>query len=153
MKRSSKWYTIGIDPGRNTGVAIYNRMTNKITLALTVTFWELFHDILPGYSPEVVDVVVEDANLNKPTFAKAGDFGAGRREKISRNVGSVQAESRLIIEGLRRLGYTVLAIRPGGKKWDNETVKRLTGYTSRTSQHVRDAIRFCYGVKGVREEL
>jgi hypothetical protein len=146
-----KLLTIGIDPGVNTGFAVYDRNLHKIVLARTVTFWELFRDLLPDYPPSVADIVVEDANLNKPTFKEHGGWEGRKREKISRNVGSVQAESRLIIEGLRLMGYTVLSIKPGGKKWDSQMLERITGYGLRTSQHVRDAIRFCYGVKQVRE--
>lgn len=150
VKERSKRYTIGIDPGRSTGFAVYDRETNKILCAQSLTFWDLFK-ILPCYPPRVADVIVEDARLNKPTFREHGDIGARKREKISRNVGSVQAESRLIIEGLQLLGYNVLPIRPAGEKWDAETVARITGYTHRTNEHARDAIRLCYGVKSLRE--
>lgn len=150
--KNSKRYTLGIDPGRSTGFAIFDRQTNEIVHAGTVNFWQLFREILVCFPPNVADVVVEDARLNNPTFREHGDIGAGKREKISRNVGSVQAESRLIIEGLQLLGYDVLPIRPAGEKWDAQTVARITGYTHRTSGHARDAIRFCYGVKSIRNK-
>lgn len=150
MKQPTKRYCIGVDPGRNTGVAVYDRQTDDIILARTVGFWALFREVLSHYPPDQADVIVEDARLNKPTFAKENDAGDRKREKISRNVGSVQAESRLIIEGLRLMGYNVKAIRPLGEKWDARTVERITGYSGRISEHARDAIRFCYGVKFIR---
>lgn len=168
--RTSKRYCIGVDPGVNCGVAVFDRWTDEIILARTVGFWELFNDVLAksvplvrrdgteganrliisNFPPDEADVIAEDSRLNKPTFAKDKDQGGHKREKISRNVGSVQAESRLIIEGLRLLGYTVLPIKPAGEKWDAKTVERITGYNARTSAHARDAIRFCYGVKFLR---
>jgi hypothetical protein len=148
----TKRYCIGCDPGVRCGVAVFDRLTDQIILARTVSFWQFFREVLPGYPPDQADVIVEDARLNKPTFAKANDQGGNKREKISRNVGSVQAESRLIIEGLRLLGYNVLPIKPSGEKWDASTVERVTGYARKTSSHARDAIRFCYGVKFIRYE-
>lgn len=142
-----KRYTIGVDPGVHCGVAVFDRDADQIILARTVGFWMLFREVLPSYPPDQADVIVEDARLNKPTFTKGNDWGGRKREKISRNVGSVQAESRLIIEGLRLLGYNVLPIKPSGRKWDARAVERITGYTGRTSEHARDAIRFCYGVR------
>lgn len=150
--QSRKRFTVGIDPGRNTGVAVFDRQTGQIILARTVDFWTLFLEIIEDFPPEVTDVVVEDARKNKPTFAKLGDDGERKREKISRNVGGVQAESRLVIEGLKALGYTVLPIRPGGEKWTDEYCKRITGYQGRTSSHVRDAIRFCYGINFIQHD-
>jgi len=141
---------MGVDPGIHTGFAVYDRDEERIIEAATVTFWELFTETLSHYPPDQTDVIVEDARLNKPTFDKDNDAGDRKREKISRNVGSVQAESRLIIEGLKLMGYQVLPIRPSGEKWDDATVRRITGYTQRTSAHARDAIRHCFGVKYIR---
>jgi hypothetical protein len=151
--KPAKRYCIGIDPGVHCGVAVFDRWIDQIILARTVGFWTLFREVLPAYPPDQADVIVEDARLNKPTFAKDSDQGGRKREKISRNVGSVQAEGRLIIEGLRLLGYTVAPIKPSGGKWDASTVARITGYTGRASEHARDAIRFCYGVKAIRAEI
>jgi hypothetical protein len=151
MKQQKKRYTLGLDPGRDTGVAVFDRETDKITLARSVTFWGFFREILPSYPPDSADVIIEDARLNKSLYARHDNQNAGTREAIGRKVGSVQAESRLIIEGLRLMGYNVLPIKPSGQKWDAVMLKRMTGITTRTNEHVRDAIRFCYGVKYLRE--
>lgn len=156
--RPRKRYAIGIDPGTETGIAVYDRQTGQIVLAQTVDFWTLFLEVLKDYPPDQTDVIVEDARLNKPTFAKEGDWHMNpdrfirKREKISRNVGGVQIESRLIIQGLKARGYAVKPIRPSGEKWDARTCQRITGYTGRTSSHARDAIRFCYNVNFILTE-
>lgn len=142
-----KQYTIGIDPGTATGFAVYNRTTNRIDRAETLDFWSAF-DACLVYLPETVDIIVEDASMNKPRFRTKE--GAGVQDRMSRNVGMVQRESVLLIEGLRRKGYHVHAERPQSAKWDAEAVERITGHKARTSQHARDAIKLCFGVKNLR---
>lgn len=143
----SKQYTIGIDPGSATGFAVYNRTTNKIDRAETLDFWSAF-DACLAYLPEMVDIIVEDCSLNKPRFRTKD--GAGVQDRMSRNVGMVQRESVLLIQGLRRKGYNVHGERPQSEKWDAATAERITGYRQRTSQHVRDALKLCFGVKSLR---
>lgn len=140
-------YTIGIDPGTRTGLAIYDRQLDAIVYGQTLTFWKVF-DVLKKYGPDEAEVIVEDCSMNKPRFRHKEGFRI--QDRMSRNVGSVQRESVLIIEGIERLGYRVLGIKPTSGKWDDRTCKRVTRWMERTSQHVRDAIKLCYGVKQLR---
>lgn len=146
----SKTYTIGIDPGSSTGFAIWHRTERRIAGALTTDFWGVF-EALAEYPPDVADIIVEDASLNNPTFRQKGT--GHYQDRLARNVGFVQRESQLLIEGLRRAGYTVIAVRPQSAKWDAATCARFTGFNGRISQHARDAIKLCFGVNHVREEI
>jgi hypothetical protein len=139
-------YAIGLDPGRSTGVAIYDREADAIIHGETLDFWRVF-DLLANYPPDVAEVIAEDCSLNKPTFRHKA--GAGVQDRMARNVGAVQRESVLLIEGLRRLGYNVLAVRPQSSKWDDAMCRRVTGWNRRTSQHVRDAIKLCFKANAI----
>lgn len=144
----SKQYTIGIDPGAHCGIAVYSRALRQIIRAETLDFWSAFDLCIAEYPPETCDVIVEDCSKNKPRFRHKEGFGV--QDRMSRNVGAVQRESVLLIDGLRRRGYNVIAERPQSAKWDAETVKRVTGWSKRTSAHCRDAIKLCFGVQSVR---
>jgi hypothetical protein len=147
----NRQYTIGIDPGTHTGVAVYHRPTERIVDACTVDFSRALEFVEQNYKPDECDLIIEDASLNKPTFRKGKSDRA--QDRMARNVGMVQRESRLLIAEFRRRGYRVLAVRPTSGKWNADVTKRVTGYAQRCSQHARDAIALCWGVKVVREEL
>lgn len=148
MAIPQKQFTIGIDPGASTGFAVWDRRVKAITDAATLDFWTIIDRIAEYYPPESCDLIIEDASLNKPRFRHKA--GTGVQDRMSRNVGQVQRESVLLIEGLRRKGYNVIAVRPQSAKWDAEQCKRYAGYDKRCSQHARDAIKLCAGVNDVR---
>jgi hypothetical protein len=146
----AKIYTIGIDPGTNTGVAWFDRLTGRIVRAETLDFGRTLALLDAEYSPDCCDLIVEDASLNRPTFRRSND--PRRQDRMSRNVGFVQRESRLLIAELRRRGYTVMTVRPCSAKWNAEMVKRIARWDKRCSQHSRDAIALCWGIRVVRVE-
>lgn len=146
-------YLIGLDPGINTGFCLYDKTAKKIVKLDTLGFWELFdalEDIKVWIGQEHVTFYIENSALNKPTFAKAGGTTQRKIQKISRNVGSNQRESTLLIEGIRRYGFHVVEIKPTGikgvkRKWDESTFKKITTHTGRSSQHARDAAMLVFG--------
>lgn len=145
---------VGIDPGVHTGVCTWDTDKKKIVLIKTMDFWEVidYFSNLKHYSSITnipVKAFIENSALNKPTFVKSGGNTNLKVQKISRNVGSNQRESVLLIEGVRRLGFTVEEIRPTGKhgvkrKWSAEYFEKLTGI-SKASQHARDAAMLVFG--------
>ncbi len=141
---------VGIDPGVHTGVCAWDSKAKKIILIKTMDFWEVI-DHFEGSRDDIneITVIIENSALNKPTFVKSGGDTNLKMQKISRNVGSNQRESVLLIEGIKRLGFTVQEIRPTGKqgtkrKWSAEYFKKLTGI-SKASQHARDAAMLVFG--------
>jgi hypothetical protein len=146
----TKQYTIGIDPGTSTGIAVFDRNSRQIVRAETLDFWAAYDLCLAEYPPAICDLIIEDCSKNKvQVYAR---LNAYRGSRVAANVGGVKRESQLLIDGLRRRGYNVVAIRPQGSKWDTETVKRITGWNRRVSEHARDAIRLCFGVTNVRAQ-
>ena len=147
---------IGIDPGRNTGFAVWDAQKKEFFEMHTFDFWKTV-SLLERYAAlddsalEVenrkleIHVVIEDPNQNKPTFSKHRQ-SATVREKISQNIGANKRDAQLLIELAKNLGLTVHAIRPDRAKWTAETFKSYTGYHGRTSEHSRDAARLVYGM-------
>ena len=146
-------YSIGIDPGVNMGFCLYDKTARKIVKLDTLEFWELFDaldEIKQYIAPQNIIFYIENSALNKPTFVKLGGDTQKKVQKISRNVGSNQRESTLLIEGIRRYGFTVIEVKPTGvrgqkRKWDESFFKKVTGYAGRSSQHARDAAMLVYG--------
>ena len=144
---------IGLDAGRETGLAIWSVIEQRFDRLETVTFWKAL-DIVASYPADQLVVVVEAPagptyDHGEPRSLKA----ARRREKISRNVGSVQRESELLATGLERRGFRVQRVRPRSRKLTAEAFRRLTKHQGRTSQHARDAGMLVFGLRNMPAEL
>lgn len=143
-------YVIGIDPGVTTGIAVYHRRERALRSIESTDFWGAI-DRVQRFPIETVKVVVEVANY-APVFKerKAKGENANHLSRMAQNVGQVMREARLMVEGLRRLGYEVIEAKPLGKAKkaddDRRQFERLTGWTQRTSQHGRDAARLAWGM-------
>lgn len=148
MRKVGYWF--GVDPGKTTGVALWDAKEKTVVKAHSETFWdavellERLHRVLTPEECRTVVFVVETPQLNKPTFAH-GQSVNKVREKISRNVGANHAYAELLIEKLEMLGFAVLRVRPKSKKATAEEVKQITGYDGTpNNEHVRDAIMHAY---------
>lgn len=130
----------GIDPGVNTGFALWNARVKEYERIITLTFWQcidMLHSIKNDF-PEPFAVIIENPGANKPTFGHHQKF----REKISQNIGSNKRDAQLIIEFCQHHNIPVFPKRPGkhsmtGMKPDH--FKEYTGYIGSTSGHARDA--------------
>lgn len=142
-------YYIGIDPGVNTGVAVWDKKEKAFKYFSTTDFWELIEGIGSlGWTEEDKEdhvVCIEDPNVNKPLFAnKKGSTKS--LIKIAQNVGSNKREASLLIDFFERNGIAFKALPPSRKgKLSSEQFKAYTGYTGRTNEHVRDAAMLVFG--------
>lgn len=136
---------VGIDPGVDCGWATYDVIHGELTEARTTTFWEVIKRA-QELDPRCVLFVVEDPAQNRPVFSH-DEQTAPRRERIAQNVGQNKREATLLIEGLHRLGFCVVQVRPAAQKWSSNMFRGITGYDRRVSQHTRDAARLSWGVK------
>jgi hypothetical protein len=85
-------------------------------------------------------VVFEDARLRKW-------YGKADRERLQ-GAGSIKRDCTIWSEFLADLaGVRVLAVPPqaGATKWSAERFAKVTGWTSRTSEHARDAAMLLWG--------
>lgn len=141
--RTTKRYVIGIDGGVNTGIAVYDRSKRELTTCQTMTFWGVYEEIVNLRNPRETLIIIEDPEQNRPIFKHLHSQAA--QSKLAGNVGGVKRESRLLMEGLRRRGFEVIAVRPTTGKVKADYFAQLTKWKGRTSQHARDAAMLCYG--------
>jgi hypothetical protein len=135
-------FLIGIDPGRHTGLCVYNRQSKKITLVDTKDFWGtiLFVQMLK----EKFTVIIEDPQLNQPVFTREANKSA--MLKIAQDVGRNKEQAYLLITYFQINKIPFRTIRPVESKWSAIYLRKLTGYSARTNEHERDAIRLVYGL-------
>lgn len=133
---------IGIDPGVNTGLAIWDidekRFTDIRTDSILTIIDRLKNDYLSKDDISIV-LVVEDAR--KRTY-----FGNTGRERL-KGAGSVERDCKIWEEFCELYGVKLCLIHPkhNKTKLNAEQFTRITGYTGRTSVHARDAAMLVYG--------
>ena len=138
------WYTIGIDPGKNTGIAVYDREEKRISILKTTDFWGVINLINSNFPPRAVNILFIELPETKHVWHK----GASSRAAIERtgvNIGSCIREAELLTKWAIGNGYRVLNCKPRGKV-DSKRFSKLTGWTGRTNQHERDAGMMAFGV-------
>jgi len=139
----SRRLAIGIDPGQKTGIAVYDRAEKQLCHAETVGgAYAAIESVRKLAGINTSDIIVE-STLKLPTFGEHDNDDAA--DRMARNVGMVQAQTKEIIEVLTRLGYNVKTVLPRrGKKITPELFEQVTGWEGRTSQHARDAAMLCW---------
>lgn len=131
---------IGVDPGKNTGLAVYHlrkRVLEKVYPALSTTKAQLEVQRLQELYSSVL-VVVEDARLRRMPKAlqrPERTYGAGYVRALC-----AQWQDWLV---LQKIPYRMTM--PTGKKYNIDLFQRITGYRALTSQHGRDAGMLVYG--------
>jgi len=133
---------IGIDPGKTTGLAMWNG--SEITFMKSMSFWDAIGkiDFIAETFPDST-VYIENPQLNKPVFARGNKRVV--REMIAQRVGMNKRDAQLLIEYCDRLELNVKQVKPSTSKWDAKRLKTITGITERTNSHTRDAIKLVYG--------
>jgi hypothetical protein len=135
---------VGIDPGVNTGVAIWSAKMFSLQSVETMTIIQAMERVLGAWrsaqtqSIELI-VIVEDAR-RRTRFDKADKEEEGYREGSRREgVGSVKRDSKIWEEFLTHHGIPFEMRMPRGTKMEPDAFSRLTGWKERTSKHARDA--------------
>ena len=127
---------IGIDPGLNTGIAIYE--DGKLTELLTIEPINLA-DIFSHYSGEPLFVVFEDSRLQSHIWIPSQSKGVAAN--IARKVGMVDAWCYMIERLCESYDIAYMRVSPKakGEKLNAEDFKRITGWKGKSNQHERDA--------------
>lgn len=140
-------WCIGLDPGKNTGIAVWNTNTQHFELLDTVPIHKAMEIVKEWeYPVRSVRVYFEDARQRQylPRERNASEY----RGKLM-GAGSVKRDSVIWQDALTDWGipFTMVPPRAGATKWTADTFRRITGYTGRTSNHARDAALLVYGMK------
>ena len=136
-KKSKYRFYIGIDPGVNTGLSLWDaekQMFHSIqTLGILGAMEKIkqFHLNLVGTGEECM-CIIENPNLRK-YFGKTG------RERLQ-GAGSIKRDYSIWMEFFKIHKFNFKPVAPRkALKIDANQFKILTGYAKRTSQHARDA--------------
>lgn len=144
---------VGIDPGTNTGFAVWDCIAGEFAALDTLGFWSAYQRVLQlAATHERLLAVVEDPSGNKPVFPRNLTMKEVKiKLHIAQSVGGNKREAQLLIKGLRRAGIPVKTVTPRDGKWNAETFAKITGYQGRTNEHKRDAGRLVVGMKPMPE--
>ena len=126
---------IGLDPGVNTGLAVYQQ--GELVELVTIHPASI-RAALVQWSPR--RVVFEDSRLQGHAWTTHRNRAAAL--KMARNIGEVDAWCKLIVEHCAELGIVAHGISPKGKGAKIEEQDRfnaITGWTGLSNQHTRDA--------------
>ena len=144
---------IGIDPGEDTGFAVWDSLTKSFLVVATLPIWRAMEEVNRwNYACLLAEVLVafrvifEDAR--KRTWFKPETSESEYRGKLM-GAGAAKRDSKIWEEFLTDHGipFTAHKPQPGGTKWKAEAFTRATGYTGRTNEHNRDAALLVYGMR------
>ena len=147
MTATGGFLVVGIDPGVNTGVAVWNRTVRSFESIASLPIHRVMAAILSAQSAgSLHSVVFEDARQRTwfgKMDAKQAKFGAAVRE----GVGSVKRDCTIWHDFLDSHGIVFVAVKPasGATKWDADKFMRMTGWAGKTNEHGRDAGILVFG--------
>lgn len=148
---------IGIDPGVDTGVAIWDKPNKKICHVRTCKIHKAIFSVKwlseEGFLVDVgrkvaknrIVVRMEDSRLRKwIPQSKNEKANRGRNQ----GAGSIKRDCQIWEDLLEELKIDLDLVAPaaGRTKWSADYFKQLTGWTGITSNHGRDAAALVYGL-------
>ena len=124
---------MGLDPGASTGVAILKG--GQLVSLRTIEPHQIEAELLV-WTP--ARVVYEDSRLQSYVWTSARSKAA--TAKMARNIGEIDAWSKLIVAVCAKLGIDCHGISPKGKgaKLNAVQFAKLTGWMGTSNQHERD---------------
>lgn len=136
MAQQKHKLVIGIDPGKKTGYAIFDRDEKKLTEVGTLDFWSIYTQFTDRFYPELAEIIIEVPRTKR-------NWQKSKHQTTSANIGGIYREAELLAEGFKKAGYKVTTQHPKGKL-THEQVTRITKYEGKTNEHNRDAIMLCW---------
>lgn len=138
---------IGIDPGKNTGFAVWHVEKQSFAEVTTLPLHAALINVFRLATFNVpMRVYFEDARQRQylPRERNTSEY----RGKLM-GAGSVKRDSVIWQDALTDWGipFEMVPPRAGATKWDADTFARVTGYKGRTSNHARDAALLVFGRK------
>ena len=132
---------IGIDPGTETGFAVWDSGRNALIDCRTLKIHQALDEVKihTSINPGNVIVVFEDARQRKW-------YGSNSWEKMQ-GAGSVKRDCSIWEDFCKDLGIPFQAVAPQGgmTKVTSEYFKMISHWTGRTSNHARDAAMLVIG--------
>jgi hypothetical protein len=135
-------YYIGIVPGEETGIAVWNNRKRKIESAELVEFWDCISKLQHLKKTDEIKVILKsDAKNNcittetdsKKIKQKAREKAASRRDLI--HFINYCTEMNIDFKSAEITGYT----------WNAERLRLLTGINKRMRKQVKEAVQLIWG--------
>ena len=137
---------LGIDTARGWALVEVSGRTKRVITAGTVPGVEQMIEKIHELSSDTdISVVLIEKSTSTHIFERPGTSPAVMR-KIAFNVGQNIEKAESIYRYCKSLGLKAQFVVPlkGGTKLSPEQLKRITGYSGRTSNHARDAIMVAF---------
>jgi hypothetical protein len=138
---------VGIDPGKLTGVAVYDRRAKRFLSLDSLPFWKavaLVDDLRKRHIG--LRVRLEDPNLIGGMYARHDvETGRRRREKMASDVGKNKRDAQLWRELFETWGVECERVKPVRAKRTAGYFRALTGWKGSTNEHKRDAGMLVWG--------
>lgn len=132
---------IGIDPGTDTGFAIWNKPEKKLVEVKTLRIHRAMAKVLELHNsnPGEVFVRFEDSRLRK--------WFQNKTPETIQGAGSIKRDCSIWEDFLKdhNIPFASLAPGKGMTKWKPEIFKQSTKYVGITSHHGRDAALLVFG--------
>lgn len=132
---------LGIDPGTNTGVALWNALEKRFLLVESMAVHRALEYVADQLRAQpMLPTIFEDAR-------QRNWFGHSGREKLQ-GAGAAKRDAVIWQDFLEDKRAPYLARKPtsGSTKWPADRFHRLTGWTPRTNEHGRDAGVLVFGL-------
>lgn len=142
---------IGIDPGENTGMAVWDSASRSFLEVATLPLWEALEQVKRWHyacllAPVQVDLLVVFEDARQRTWFAPERNRSEYRGKLM-GAGAAKRDSKIweeFLEG-QHIPFRAQGPRPGGTKWNKEYWYQVTGWKGRTSEHARDAALLVMG--------
>jgi hypothetical protein len=139
-------YYIGIDCGVKTGISIWSRVENKLVLVDSMRILEAMAYITGFVTQDKKEILVriEDPRLRKWIPA----MGSESRERgRNQGAGSIKRDAQIWEEFLvaENIPHEFVAPKNNRTKTKADYFKKITGWSSPTNEHGRDAAMLVFG--------
>jgi hypothetical protein len=130
-------YYIGIDTGKNTGFAVWNKAEKMLEVVETLLIHQAMDKVREFDKNEVL-IRVEDARQRKW-------FGSNASAK-QQGAGSIKRDATIWEDFLKDLGYNFEMVAPKNNKTkvSADQFAKMTKWDKRTSEHARDAVMLIF---------
>ena len=139
---------VGIDPGVNAGVAVWNPETNEFEAVCSLSFWGAIEYLTPYLSADLIGLAVVEDSRKTGLFRQRLGGGASLIGAKGRSLGRVDRDSLLWIQFFHRHEVPVITRSTSrkAKKTDAKTFRNLTKWEGTTNEHGRDAGMNVFGL-------
>lgn len=139
-------YVIGIDPGKETGVAVKDLRSGSLIEVVTEPIHRAFRRVWQWQGQGNIVVYVEDARKRK--WFNDAHLSPKAKRGLAMGGASVKRDCTAWDDMLSdsRIVHFLIAPKDNKTKLSPELFKKITGWERRTSVHSRDAAMLIHGI-------